>query len=721
MKLLITPQLRNVATSRNISTVARRQLSSSSVAAWTTTNRKEDDMIASLACRRRHYRDNYHTKSLTTVAESHIPNTHLQAEGIFDSRNLLKFDTLHEMQKNASIAFANNDIFGTYVEGAHNSDGDNSGTFEWMTYKEYGEKVETCRTMLKNIGVQEYSKIGIIANNRWEWAALAAAAYSLNASLVPMYEAQLPKDWAYILNDSECMAVFCATKDIYDRTKREVLPNTPYVKEAFCLDGKLGEPYVFATAMDIASKQERVDIIPPSGEDLANLVYTSGTTGKPKGVELTHSNFASQVHAVRNMVEDAHDFVREADRSLAFLPWAHSYGQTAELWCAVAHGSSMGICRGVPHILEDLQMVKPSVLFAVPTLYKRVYGGVHNLMESSSPLRKKLMKKSLALGQRKYESENGGAPMGFLEKNMFNALDGIVLQKIRDRFGGRLRHAFVAGAACPKEIIEFMDSIGIPLCEGYGLTETSPIIAINTPFDRKPGCVGKPIGGVNVYLMGEDGKPVPSGQEGEICCTGPNVMRGYYKNPEATAEVISVAPDGKSRLFHTGDLGRMGEDGFVQVTGRVKEMYKLENGKYVCPTPIEEAIGMSRFINQVVLCGANRPYNVALLVPDWTAIRSELSIDDSAPEEDLVNDSHVKRLINGEIESLTARLKKFEVPQDWTFVAPFTAANNMLTPKMSIRRHMVVKTYENLIARMYGDDNMTTAATDGVNHDEKVA
>mmetsp|Transcript_6798 Transcript_6798/g.9175 ORF Transcript_6798/g.9175 Transcript_6798/m.9175 type:complete len:619 (-) Transcript_6798:1-1857(-) len=614
MRLLVAPKLRAAACS--ISNASNHHLSSSSSVAALTTLRnstgsssttppKSGTQIPARQYRRHQSHANlsqrYHQKTFTTVAESCISNTHLQAEGILDSNNLLCFKTLHEMQKNACFAFSNNDVFGTYSE--------TSGVFEWMTYEEYGDKVDICRTLLKDIGVQEYSKIGIISNNRWEWATLAAAAYSLNASLVPMYEAQLPSDWAHILNDSECMAVFCATRAIYDRTKREVLPNTPLVQEAFCLNGKSGEPHSFTSAMDAAAKQGAVDIITPSGDDLANILYTSGTTGKPKGVELTHSNFASQAHAVRHMVDDPHDFVRQDDRSLAFLPWAHSYGQTCELWGTMAHGGSMGMCRGVPYILEDLQLVKPTVLFAVPTLYKKVFDGVNNLMEGSTPLKKTLMKKSLALGRRKYESEHGGGePLSFFERHTFSALDRIVLQKIRDRFGGNLRHAFVAGAACPKEIIQFMDNVGIPLCEGYGLTETSPIIALNTPDNRKAGCAGRPLGEVDIYIIGENGKPLPKGQEGEICCVGPNVMKGYYKNPEATAEVISLAPDGKSRLFHTGDVGHVDDDGFLSVTGRVKEQYKLENGKYVCPTPIEEAIGMSRFISQVVLCGANRPY-----------------------------------------------------------------------------------------------------------------
>ena len=207
-----------------------------------------------------------------------------------------------------------------------------------------------------------------------------------------------------------------------------------------------------------------------------------------------------------------------------------------------------------------------------------------------------------------------------------SALDKVVLGKTRDRFGGNLRLGFVAGTACPRDIVTFLDDVGIQVCEGYGLTETSPIITICSPERRRYGSVGQPIGGVSVVVGGPDGEVLPPGEEGEICCYGPNVMVGYHKRPKETEEVISLAPDGKSRLFHTGDMGKMSPDGFLSITGRRKEQYKLENGKYIVPTPIEEAIGMSRFLQQVVLCGANRPYNVVLLVPDWAAVRSRLKI-----------------------------------------------------------------------------------------------
>jgi long-chain acyl-CoA synthetase len=402
-----------------------------------------------------------------------------------------------------------------------------------------------------SVGVEEYGKVAIISNNRWEWATIAAAAYSLNASLVPMYEAQLPSDWTYILNDSGSSVVFCATQDIFDKVQKEVLPMTPSVKASLCLDAPVGEPHAFATAMaaneiDDAGKL----IVAPAQYDLANLIYTSGTTGKPKGVELTHLNFTSNVKgAGRSMVEDPKDFVRESDRSLSFLPWAHSYGQTCELWSFMSMGASMGICRGVPVILEDLQLVKPTNLFSVPTLYKKVYDGVHNLMETAPPLRRKLMKSALALGEARSLAERGmRKPLGSFERVQLSILDRLVLSKIRDRFGGRMRHGFSGGSACPAEVVTFMDSLGIPICEGYGLTETSPIITLNVPESRVAGSVGRPLGGVTVYIVDEEGKPVAPGEEGELCCVGPNVMKGYYNNQEATDEVISVAPDGKSRM-----------------------------------------------------------------------------------------------------------------------------------------------------------------------------
>lgn len=583
-----------------------------------------------------------------------------------------------------------------------------------MTYTEFQTEVDTLRHILKHdLGIGPGDKVGIISNNRWEWFGLASAAYSLNAAVVPMYEAQRPSDWLYILNDAGVNALFVANETLYDTAKQEVLDSVPTLRGTMVLDGT--GPHSLEAAMERTNKDVSFLMRPkplakcrnaPTPADLANLIYTSGTTGKPKGVELTHNNHVSNINLVRAMVDDPTDFIRESDVSLAFLPWAHSFALTCELGCFVAHGASLGISRGVTNLLEDLSLVQPTALFSVPTLYKRIYDGVHTLMETSSPLKRNAMKKALSLGREAHDA--GGSenlPMG--SRLAHTVLDSAITSKIRGRFGGRLRHGFSGGASLPKEISGFMDDLGIPIYEGYGLTETSPIIAINAPGNRTAGTVGRPGEGVTVIMIGKDGELVEDGEEGEICCYGPNVMRGYWKREKETREVMSLAPDGKTPLFHTGDLGRMSADGYLSITGRLKEQYKLENGKYIVPTPIENAIGMSRFIQQVVLVGANRPHNIVLLVLDWAAVTNELSLDTETSQDDMletyVNDPNVKTLIDTELSQAceAVNMKKFETPVDWAVVAPFTVANDMLTPKMSVRRHMVVKAYDDLIEQLY--------------------
>mmetsp|Transcript_3418 Transcript_3418/g.5059 ORF Transcript_3418/g.5059 Transcript_3418/m.5059 type:complete len:738 (+) Transcript_3418:49-2262(+) len=626
----------------------------------------------------------------------------LKEQGIlYEHAFCVNFTTLHTMQRNACMAFANRPLFGTFSP--------TSQKFEWITFHQFSSLVNIARSVLQHdLGCTENSKIGIISNNRWEWAAIACAAYSMKAAVVPMYEAQLPSDWKYILNDAGCDALFCASEKIFEVANKEVVPDVETLKGNMCFDSKAGVPYGFQTALAEAKKRMQntpggfnMGINEPSIDDLADLIYTSGTTGKPKGVELTHENIAQNIQSIKHMISDPNTFMRPDDRSLAFLPWAHVYGQTCELWAGMAHGGSIGICRGTTQIVEDLSLVKPTILFSVPTLYKRVYDGVGTMIQNSSPLKQKLMNASLRLAREDRLARESGNSLGFFKGLQFKALNGLVLDKIRARFGGNLRFGFLGGAACPREILEFMDDLGIPIYEGYGLTETSPIITLNVPGQRKLGTIGKPIPKFNVVICDESGNVLPPGTDGEICCYGPSVMRGYYNKPEETSEVISVAPDGVSRMFHTGDMGQMAADGFVKITGRIKEQYKLENGKYVVPSPIEEAISMSRFIRQVVVCGSNRPYNVCLIVPEWDVIRSALKIDPSTSEEELAGDPRVQRLIDSQLDIHLANLKKYERPLSWAFVAPFTAANNMLTPKMSIRRHIVVRTYEDVIAGLY--------------------
>mmetsp|Transcript_10532 Transcript_10532/g.15423 ORF Transcript_10532/g.15423 Transcript_10532/m.15423 type:complete len:777 (-) Transcript_10532:85-2415(-) len=643
----------------------------------------------------------------------------LRELGIVDDDHHLNFTTLHELQRNACIAYAPNNLFGSYSPTTRK--------YEWMTYADFARQVQSITHVLQhqfNMSNKSNSKLGIISNNRWEWAAASTAAYSLNIPVVPLYEQQHSKDWVYILNDAGVDGLMVSTMDVYDKVVGgEVMNNISILKgtgNVLCFDavvedeeGELVECSL-QRAMQISNNELQVNkndgIMTseaqhaPTPSDLANLIYTSGTTGTPKGVELSHSNQVSNIQSVAKLYGSHID---STYRSLSFLPWAHSYGQTCELFCGMAFGVGMGInTRGVNHLLEDLELVKPEMLFSVPTLYKKIYDGVNNVMESQDGgIAGKLMKRALDLSREKRLDD--GSTFGWKQQMQHTILDKLILSKIRSKFGGRLQHGFVAGAACPPAILNFMDDIGIPIYEGYGLTETSPIITLNEPSGRMVGSVGKPLDNINVVVVNpENGNVLEDGEEGEVCVYGPNVMRGYWGREEDTNKVMSLAPDGVSKMFHTGDLGMLTPgDNFLTITGRIKEQYKLENGKYICPTPIEEAIGLSRFINQVVVCGANRPYNVAVLVVNWDAIFEEMGLDGQT-EEDLVNDEKVRRLLQSEVDLYcqSARLKKFEIPLDWTIVAPFTLGNDMLTPKLSIRRHVVVKAYKDVILAMYGNN-----------------
>jgi len=294
-------------------------------------------------------------------------------------------------------------------------------------------------------------------------------------------------------------------------------------------------------------------------------------------------------------------------------------------------------------------------------------------------------------------------------------LDKLVLSKVREKMGGRIKISWVGGAATGLDVLRFFDNIGVPICEGYGLTETSPLVAVNSPDPRarRLGTVGVPLDGVEVKVM-LDGREMPAGLEGEVCVSGDNVMVGYKGNPEATAEVIFYHTDGR-RYFRTGDLGALTEDGCLKITGRLKEQYKLENGKYVVPGPIEAALQGSRYVTQAVLYGDNRPYNVVLVVPDWLLVADwaaehvpAADLPAGAPAAALAQHPSVRNLISTELQAACAEagVKKYEVPRRWLLLEEgFTAERGMLTPKMSVKRHVVFKEYMPRIEALYGADS----------------
>ncbi len=595
-----------------------------------------------------------------------------------------EFKNLVEILEYSTTTYAGEPFIGTKV----------SGEYKWTTFDEFGEEVEDLRGALSTMGVGKEDTVAVISDNRKEWAAGAYATYSLGAKYCPMYEVQLPKDWKYIIEDSGAKVVLVANMEIY-RSVKELVDELEHLERVVYFDGPAESEDAYQTLLQHGAKN-RVDAHHPDPDDLCGFIYTSGTTGQPKGVLLSHANLMSNVNGVQNLLTIDTD-----DVSLCFLPWAHSFGQVCELHCLFSLGASIGLAEDVTTIVDNLSEVRPTLLFSVPRIFNRIYDGVQKKMEAEGGVKKLLFDKGLANAEKIRAAEESGKKAGLLTRKMNGFYDSLVFSKVREKFGGRLKYAFSGGAALSPEVARFIDNLNITVYEGYGLTETSPISTCNYPNNRKIGSVGKPLPGVEISISPVEGY---SDGTGEVCVKGPNVMQGYHNLPDKTAEVMD--DDG---TFHTGDLGRIDEDGFLWILGRVKEQYKLENGKYVVPGPIEEQLTLSPFINQVMIEGTNKRYNVALIVVDGESL-SEWSSLNGVPEEEMLTHHMVQQLYREEIERVGSSLKSYERPREFALIdEEWTPENDMLTPSLKLKRRKVMEKYGDMLEGLY-DDSRSVAA-----------
>lgn len=570
-----------------------------------------------------------------------------------------------------------------------------SGRWEFITYREFAHDVDAARAGLAGLGVGRGDRVAIVSGNSVPWAAAAYGSFGLGAIWVPMYEAQQDGERQFILRNSEAKICLASTQEIARRVL-QMKPSLPALRHVICIGAPPEDPSSYSALLAAGGRDPRGARVPDPSETAA-IVYTSGTTGEPKGVVLSHSNFACNVAAGLSVFQ-----LQPEDRSLAFLPWAHLFGQTVEVHTIIGAGASAALSRGAAHLLDEMAEVQPTLLVSVPTVFNRIYAAVRRKMaESPAPVRK-----LFAAGQRVQARIRAGERVSALDRMALALIRRLVYRPIVARFGGRLRFAVSAGAALPREVAEFVDGLGVLVCEGYGLTETSPGTALNTPTDRRLGSVGKPVPGVTVAL--DESKGLEPG-EGEIIVHGHNVMQGYYKLPEETARVLT--PDGG---FRTGDLGRIDSDGYLYVTGRVKELYKLDNGKYVAPVPLEEKIGLSLFVSQVMVYGDNRPFNIAVIVPDLAMLRAWAAqhgvLDGDA--ERLVRDARTRELLRAEIDRQSRDFKGFEKIRDFIVSAEeFAVANDLLTPKLSIKRRNVVQRYRQEIESIYARSARAAASS----------
>jgi long-chain acyl-CoA synthetase len=592
---------------------------------------------------------------------------------VYDNPN-----NLVDLFEQSVATYANNRLFGTKNPA--------SGQYEWVTYKQAADRVNNLRGALKKFGLSKDEKVGIILNNCTEWYICEQAVHGLGGVLVPMYLQELPKVMKYIVTDAEVKFLFARDSNVYEKVKN-FKKEIPTLKEIFVV---YGEDENSMTALEEMGKENPASSVKPHWSDMANIVYTSGTTGDPKGVMLSHGSLTLCARSGVDMFG-----LNETMHVVAILPWAHVFGLAADLHDYVHCGGGIAFAESVDKLVQNFQEVKPTGLSVVPRIVYKIYDAILQGV-AADPVKKQFFDAAVAEAIK-----NRDLPEKTKE---FKDYDALVFSQVRNIFGGNLKF-FVTGSALIKpEIALFFKDIGQPTFDGYGLTETGPTLTMNSPkYGNKYGTVGKVVKNMHVVIdksfVGEDSP------DGEIIAYGAHVMMGYYKKPKQTAEIMM--PDKWSGFpgIRTGDRGWLDEDGFLHITGRFKDEYKLANGKYVHPEGIENEIKLLRYILNVMLYGEGKDYNVALVVLDFAALKADPNIKPMLKdtlEESLKNKDLQDYLSKDIIAHLRKTYGGYEVPQNFLFIAQdFTLDNGMLTQTMKLKRPFVMKKYGDQLKALY--------------------
>ncbi len=599
---------------------------------------------------------------------------------MFEKYNLTKPNNLVELFESSIKNFPDKTCLGTKNK---------EGEYEWVTYREIGRRIDNLRGGLSSIGLKMGDAVGIISNNSVDWAVGHFAVSGIGAFYVPMYEAELLQVWEYIIKDSAIRVLFISKPEIYEKVKN-FSSRIPTLKKIFLITGD-GEDTM--AALEKAGEKNPVSSVYPAPEEVAVLVYTSGTTGDPKGVLLTHGNLTSN-HFARAL---AYPSFNSEDRTVSLLPWAHCFG-LGELHTFTAVGGSLGFLESPATIVDDMAKIRPTFLIAVPRIFNKVYDTIVTKVNDTGGAKKFLFDMGVkAAKKRRGLAEKGKSSA--IANMKFDLINKIVFQKIRDLFGGRLLGAVTGSAAMNPDISKFFFDIGIPLYDVYGLTETSPGITANSPSSYRIGSVGKVMDKIRVEI--DQSAVEPGAPDGEIVVYGPNVMKGYHNKPAATAEIMNE--DGGIR---TGDRGRFDKDGFMWITGRIKDQFKLQNGKYVFPASMEEDICLNHYIQNAMIHGAGCEYNACIIVPDFLALESYAEKNNLPKDpETLVVDENIKDMIIGEVvDNLKNKYGKYEIPKKFLFITePFTLENGMLTQTMKVKRRVISEKYFGRIMALYKD------------------
>jgi len=564
-----------------------------------------------------------------------------------------------------------------------------------IPFSEIHEQVELLAGGLASLGVKKDDKVVILSENRIEWACTDYAALMNGAATVPIYSTLLSPQIKFIVNDSDAKIIMVSNLHQFKKIK-EIDSEIPKVENIIVLDSISEKHPKMITYNDLLETGKKFlednkdylkkSISKLSRESLATIIYTSGTTGIPKGVMLSHGNFLSNIEGGLNAIP-----VSEKDTFLSFLPLSHVFERMVGHYLAFQIGATVAYAESIETVAENLQEVKPTIMTSVPRLFEKIYAKIIDSLEEGSSVKKALFNWAIGVGKETipYRQKNKALPLLLIFQGaLANAL---VFSKLKERVGGQIRFFVSGGAPLSKEIGEFFTAAGLLILEGYGLTETSPVISVNRLDKYRFGSVGIRLDNVETKIA----------DDGEILTKGPHVMKGYYNNEEATKEVID-----EEGWFHTGDIGHFDEDGFLVITDRKKNIIVTAGGKNIAPQYIENLLITSRYIEQALVIGDKRKYCAALIVPsvEMLAKFTETKNIANASTVELLKEPQVIDLIFEEIKDVTQELASYETIKKFILVKePFSIENGQLTPTLKVKRKVVEETYKDEINDLYAE------------------
>ena len=571
------------------------------------------------------------------------------------------------------------------------------GKYVDISWREMNRMIHDLAYYLLSIGIKKNDKISLFSPNRYEWWVASQATLSIGAVSVPIYATNSPEEAQYIIDNSDSRACFVGTEEHLERVLK-VRSKLRKMKQIIIFDEiskKYKDVITLSEAYRIGQGYKKKDefdkrLASIKGEDLSTLIYTSGTTGNPKGVMLSHANFVSNASIVYNEVKE---YITPDDVFISFLPLSHSLEMTCGYYIPVTVGAKVAFAEDISKLMENFQEVRPTIMISVPRIYEKVHAGILAKVADAPGLKKKIFNWAMKVAAQNLPYICKDKPRTGLFAFKFNLADKLVFHKLKVALGlDRLRFAISGGGPLSVSDAEFFMGMGIKILEGFGLTETTPVTHFNRPNNIKPGTVGHPIPQTKVKIA----------DDGELLIKGPQVMMGYYKNPKATKEAFT-----KDGWFRTGDIAAIDEEGFLRITGRIKDIIVTAGGKNISPQNIENSLKTSSFIEQVAVIGDRRKYLSALIIPAFEALQKWAKKNGIAftSNKDLIEKEEVYKLIADEVAKYTKQFSRVEQIRKFKLLdAEWTQQTGELTPTQKVKRRVIEAKYAKEIDSLYPPD-----------------